>query len=64
MISDCGLSKTGNRVDEFFIEVFYQDVVGIGIGTATVSTDVEHAMKNVSKVPLSAEDLKRGVQDK
>jgi hypothetical protein len=49
---------TGNRVNERFLEVFYQDVVAISCGVSTESLDTKNYMQGIS---LSAEQLRRGV---
>lgn len=51
---------TGNRVNEQFLEVFYQDVIGVVTVSQTKSYDLGEALKNVTPTANPA-DIKRNL---
>lgn len=51
---------TCNRVNERFLEVFYQDVVAISIGSTTEGFDLAELAKAISIQKRSVEDLAKG----
>jgi hypothetical protein len=52
---------TGNRVNERFLEVFYQDVVAISCEISTESLDTKSYVQGLQSLPLSADQTRRGI---
>ena len=55
---------TGNRVNERFLEVFYQDVVAISVGYQSSSLDLKKAEKGLRAANISLADVQKGFSRK
>lgn len=55
---------TGNRVNEQFLEVFYQDVISVSTGDQVYTRDIEEAFKNAKTTKFSADELAKGLSRK
>jgi hypothetical protein len=51
---------TGNRVNETFLEVFYQDITAISVRARSETLDFNSSATDISTLKLNADDLRKG----